>query len=97
MDDTVLKYIVQQIKELDNKIRQVQSKIEKLKDDEEFANKNKVDITSLLNLINNLSNHVEELSFNEKKKIIRQIVDYIKWDGYKLEINILSSESHKNK
>jgi len=97
MDDTVLKYIIQQIKELDNKIRQVQYKIEKLKDDEEFVNKNKTDITSLLNLINNFSNHVEELSFNEKKKMIRQIVDYITWDGYKLEINILSSESFKNK
>jgi len=96
MDDAVTKYIAQQIKELDIKIREIEPKIEKLKYDEETVSKNQIDISSLLNIINNFSNHVEELSFNEKKKILKHVVDYITWDGYKLEINILSHDSFNN-
>jgi len=96
-DDTVTKYIIQHIKELDIKITEIQVKIETSKNDKEVTNKKQIEISSLLRLINHFPNHIGELNFSEKKKILKQVVDNITWDGSKLEITILSDESLNTK
>ncbi|ABR47491.1 Resolvase, N-terminal domain [Alkaliphilus metalliredigens QYMF] len=92
-DDTVTKYIIQQIKELDLKITENQFKIQKVKDDEVAVSKKQTDIDSLLNLINNFSAHTDQLSFLEKKKLLKQVVDHITWDGGQLEIVLLDKNA----
>jgi site-specific DNA recombinase len=82
------KYIIVQIEEFDKKISKVKEEIDRINKYKEtmlIENKN---IDSCLDLLNNFSSNIDNLTFEEKKKYINNIIDKIIWDGEKLEVYI---------
>ncbi len=88
MDSTVEKHISIEIKIIDNIIKQIESKIEEIKINEETTKNKQLNITSLLKLINNFPDNIDKLNFDEKKTMLNRIINNIMWDGEKLKINI---------
>lgn len=88
-NQTAGKYILKKIQELDKKILDLQEQINRIsKDDIPIQNSN-IFIESILQLIENFSQVMNILYFDEKKKILEKLVEKITWDGEKLKIEFL--------
>jgi len=92
-DPTVSKYIIDQIKEFDHKINEVNLKLKNINTEKESIHIKQADIEIILSLIKHFCKNVHRLSLDEKKKLFSQIVDNITWDGTQIEINILSEDA----
>lgn len=83
------KYIIKQIEEFDSKIANIRVKLENIDENSEITELKKDNIKILIKLIKNFSNNIDKLNFEEKKKLLNQIIERIWWDGERLEIEIL--------
>ncbi|MEJ8554844.1 recombinase family protein [Tepidibacter sp. Z1-5] len=80
------KYIVNQIEEFDQKINKIKQELEALKEDKESTLIEKMNIDGYIDLLKNFSSNIDILTFEEKKRYLKELVDTIIWDGEKLEI-----------
>lgn len=88
MDSTVEKHIYKEIKIIDDKIKQTEYKIYKIKNNEEATKNIQVDTTSLFSLVSDFPYNIDKLNFDEKKTMLNRIINNIIWDGENLKINI---------
>ncbi|MBO8162049.1 MAG: recombinase family protein [Thermosipho sp. (in: Bacteria)] len=88
-DSKAAKYIIEQIEEFDSKIIDIKTRLENLNESKEITKLERNNIDIVLKLIKDFSNNVDKLGFEEKKKLLNQIIDEIWWDGEKLGINIV--------
>ncbi|MCT4618207.1 MAG: recombinase family protein [Marinisporobacter sp.] len=90
-DSKASKYIIEQIESFDDKIIEIQSKLEETSEKKETNTLQKINIDILINLVKDFSKNADELTFLEKKNMLKEIVDEITWDGETLEINVFPS------
>ncbi|MGF7058999.1 recombinase family protein [Brassicibacter mesophilus] len=83
-------YIIKQIESLDLKIHEIKDKLLIYKHKNESSIElYKKNIDLILDLIVNFSENVNNLSFDEKKRIIDILVESIVWDGEVLRVSML--------
>lgn len=95
-DSVASKYIIAKIEELDKKINKAKEELKKADDNKESILLEKINIDSYINLLNDFSSNIDNLTFEEKKKYLNQIVDKIIWNGQKLEVYYLGYNSEKS-
>ncbi|MTI67719.1 MAG: recombinase family protein [Firmicutes bacterium] len=87
------KYIIKQIEELDKELQNTKQKLINIDKTHELTllEKNNNDI--LRNMIKEFASSADNLTFEEKKKYLTNIVDDIKWNGNKLFVNIVGQNN----
>ncbi|QEK11650.1 recombinase family protein [Crassaminicella thermophila] len=87
-NSTASKYIIQQIEALDNKITDIKKKINNMDEVQESTLLEQMNLELVESSIRKFATDFENLTIDEQKKILEQIIDSITWDGEKIEINI---------
>lgn len=87
-DSKAGKYIIDKIEELDKEIIKIESKLEGTNEMKDLGHIYKENIDEMLDLIEDFSNNIDKLEFEEKKRVLNQLINVILWNGKKLKINI---------
>ncbi|WP_099192665.1 recombinase family protein [Tepidibacter mesophilus] len=86
------KYMINQIEAFDKKINAIKKELTSIKEDKKITLLKKVNIDSYVQLLTNFSSNVDNLTFEEKKKYLNELIDKITWNGKKLEIYLYKHE-----
>ncbi len=81
-------YIVKQIEEFDREVSRLRAKLKSFDENKEIDLSLKEISDRILSLINNFNNNIDKLDFQEKKGLIKILIDKITWDGSTLVINV---------
>jgi site-specific DNA recombinase len=81
-------YIIKQIEDFDKKLIESKRQLENLDEQTEETLLQQINIATLEQQLNYFSSSVDSLPFEEKKKLLRSIVESIVWDGDMLYIKI---------
>jgi site-specific DNA recombinase len=87
-NSTASKYIIHQIESIDNQIAEIRKKLRDIEDEKESSLLQQMNIEIIQGLMKDFTENYENLSFEEKKRMLDQIVDEITWDGNRIEINV---------
>ena len=82
------KYIVKQIEEFDREVSRLRVKLKSFDENKEIDLSLKEISDRILSLTNNFNNNIDKLDFQEKKGLIKILIDKITWDGSTLVINV---------
>ncbi|MBB6217162.1 site-specific DNA recombinase [Anaerosolibacter carboniphilus] len=82
------KYIIQQIESIDVHIVEIRKKLQDIDDENESSLIKQMNIEIIQELMKNFTENYDNLSFEEKRKMLNQIIDEITWDGNRIEINV---------
>ncbi|KXG73582.1 hypothetical protein AN619_30870 [Thermotalea metallivorans] len=82
------KYIIQQIENIDIQISDTRKKLSEIEDEKEAFLIEQMNIEIVQCLMKDFTENYDNLSFEEKKRMLDQIVDEITWDGNRIEINL---------
>ena len=85
-DSSASMYMIAQIEEFDKKIREIKEELEKINENKETTLLEKMNIDLYLDLIRNFTSNLDNLSYEEKRKYLKQIIEKAVWDGQKLEV-----------
>lgn len=83
------KYIIQQIEKFDYELSRLKNSTKNLKQHIKITDNYKTSLDAILGLINGFPNSLDELNFEEKKRLTRAIINEITWDGDTLTINTI--------
>ena len=86
-NEAFLKYVEEQIEQLDQECKLLENKLKKLcKDSEKEKNLHKELIQDTKNQLLSFSNSFESLSIPEKREYLREIIKKVTWDGEKVDV-----------
>jgi hypothetical protein len=85
-EPSLSKYLFEQIKTLDEKIRENEMQLEQYTNMQESEKMQNYNIEIILSNIINLKNNVSTLSLIDKKQILKTILDAVYWDGREIKI-----------
>ncbi len=88
-NSTANKYIISQIEAFDRKINTVKTNLNAMVKNSEMNLLKKIDIDIHMQLLTDFSYFLNNLTFEEKKRCLKELIDKITWDGEKLEIYLL--------
>ncbi len=95
VDSPLLSYYLEQLKSLDSEKQKLSNELESLKSKIEFQNMQTLNmqmISSALKKLNMLETNAEELSMQQKRTLIRSVVEKIEWDGEKLSLELFGKK-----
>lgn len=96
VDSPLLFYYLEQLKSLDSEKQKLNNELESLKSKIEFQNMQTLNIqmiSSALKKLNMLETNTEELSIQQKRALIRSVVEKIEWDGEKMSLELFGKKS----
>lgn len=86
------KYIIEQIENIDLKIKNIKSEIDILEESVDDNLMQKYNISILKQMLKEFNQNIDNLEFQEKKQLINKIVEKITWDGKNLKIDIYGQD-----
>lgn len=86
------KYIIEQIENLDSEIKNIKSQIDTLEESVDDSLIKKYNISILKQMLKEFNQNIDNLEFQEKKRLIRKIIRKITWDGENLIIDIYGQD-----
>lgn len=87
-ESVVAKYIIEQIENLDSKIRDLKNQVAEIEESSEEDILRQHNIEIMKELLLNFNKNIDKLDFQEKKALLNRIVKQVTWDGENLKIDI---------
>ncbi len=91
-DSAALGYILNQINEIDNKIKALEKQIQEYLDLANNTNSSEEDFEILAEMLSNTANYIDEMTVEQKRNALRSIIHRIVWDGENVHIYFFGSE-----
>ena len=91
-DSAASGYILNQINEIDNKIKALEKQIQEYIDLANNTNSSEEDFEILAEMLSNTANYIDEMTVEQKRNALRSIIHRIVWDGENVHIYYFGSE-----
>lgn len=85
-NSTASKYIIDKIEKIDLEIQNLEKELEQLQENKEEENENKINYELLRKEMQYAKENIEHLEFEQQKRLIKNLIEYVLWDGETLSI-----------
>jgi site-specific DNA recombinase len=91
-DSAATSYILNQINEIDSKIKAIENQIQEYLDLANNTNSSEEDFEILAEMLSNTADYIDEMTVEQKRNALRSIIHKIVWEGQKVHVYFFGSE-----